>query len=335
VIQRTIWTFAAACVVSSGLSLSPAVALAGESRLDSATRSLDGQIAYVTASGFGEQRRFKLFVADADGAVSRAVAASSEPLMSPAWSPDGRRLAYVGYDRGNSAIYVYDLQTRIARQVVRERGVNGSPAWSPDGGSLAMSLSFGVNADIYLVNLASGLRRRLTEHRAIDTEPAWSPDGSQIAFTSDREGGPQIYIADLVSGAARRVTRSGRRSMDASWCPDGRSLALVEYRGSRSQIALLDLQNLALHTISDGPMDESPSFSPDGSAVIYTRVQSSELAVTSIDGTLLQRLPQRDEVHGVAWASAISAPQAAAVAVGTEAGGAAVFKSGPRASATP
>jgi TolB protein len=263
------------------------------------------RIAYVTATGYGEKRRYELVSADTEGNDRQVVVASREPLMSPAWSPDGQRLAYVGYLHGRSAIFVVDLFTHTPRVITQEPGVNGAPTWSPDGKSLAVSLSFGSNADIYTVDLATGNRQRLTDHPAIDTEPSWSPNGNEIAFTSDRSGLAQVYIVGSAGGDARRITFEGRKNMRPSYSPDGDALAVVSYQGSRSRIGLLNLGSRKLAYVSDGPMDESPSFAPDGDSIIYADVQAASLAVVTRAREFVRNIPQQGDVHEVVWSSVV------------------------------
>jgi len=261
------------------------------------------QIAYVTASGFGPGRRFELVVADADGYNPRSIATSREPLLSPAWSPDGKKLAFVGYERGRSSIYVNTLATGELKKLVSEKGINGAPAWSPDGSKMIVTLSFETNPDLYLIDLASGARRRLTEHYGIDTEAAISPDGLQVAFTSDRGGTPQIYLMSINGGEPRRLTFQGKQNLRPRYAPDGKSLVVVNAEGGKYTIASVDLQSGATRVITDGPQDESPSFAPNGTVVIYATAGRSnpELATVTTDGRVRQRLRQPGEVSQPAW----------------------------------
>lgn len=261
------------------------------------------RIAYVGASGYGYNRKFELVVADADGESPRVVATSREPLMSPAWSPDRRKLAYVGYEKGRSAIYIQSLETGQVQKLVSEKGINGSPAWSPDGKKLALTLSFESNPDIYVHDVASGQRVRLTDHYGIDTEAAWSPDGSAIVFTSDRGGSPQIYrIAADGSGAPERLTFEGRQNLRASYSPDGKKLVLVQSEGGY-HIALFDLDTRETTPITTGTLDESPQFAPNGAVVIYATQGGgrAELAAVSVDGKVRTRLRQAGDVREPAW----------------------------------
>lgn len=264
------------------------------------------QIAYVTASGFGPGRRFELVVADADGYNPRSIATSREPLLSPAWSPDGKKLAFVGYERGRSSIFVHTLATGDLKKVVSEKGINGAPAWTPDGSKMVVTLSFETNPDIYLIDLATGNRRRLTDHYGIDTEAAVSPDGMQVAFTSDRGGTPQIYLMSINGGEPRRLTFQGRQNLRPRYSPDGKSLMVVNAEGGRYTIASVDLQTGATRTLTDGPQDESPSYAPNGSVVMYATSGrgNPELATVTTDGRVRQRLRQPGEVSQPAWGPA-------------------------------
>jgi len=262
------------------------------------------QIAYITVSGYGDARRWQLVVADSDGENPNFVATTKEPLMSPSWSPDRSRLAYVGYDHGRSAIYLHRVATGELRKFVFEKGINGAPAWSPDGTRLAVTLSFETNPDIYVIDLNTGARTRLTSDSGIDTEPTWSPDGQFIAFTSDRGGSPQIYRVPAAGGPATRLTFQGKQNLRAEYSPDGKSLLLVNSDSSGYRIGLLDLLSGSLRLISDGPLDESPSFAPNGAVVIYTVSgrNGSELATATTDGRVHQTIRQvGSEVREPAW----------------------------------
>lgn len=261
------------------------------------------RFAYVAASGFGAERSYRLIVADADGENPRVVATSREPLMSPAWSPDRTRLAYVGYDRGTSAVFIHNLASGQVSKLTAEKGINGSPAWSPDGSRLAVTLSFGSNPDIYVVNPETMQRRRITNHYGIDTEASWSPDGETLVFTSDRGGQPQIYSVSATGGEPTRLTFEGRQNLRASYSPDGKLLVLVNYDESRYRIATLELESGRTRMLSDGPLDESPSFAPNGAFVVYATQagSSAELATVTVDGRYRQRLRQSGDVREPAW----------------------------------
>lgn len=261
------------------------------------------KIAYVASKGFGLDRTYKLMVADWDGENPRQIAGSRDVLMSPQWSPDRRQLAYVGYQRGRSAVYVHELSTGKVRKLVSEKGINGSPAWSPDGTQLAVTLSFESNPDLYIVDVATGARRRLTSSEGIDTEPSWSPDGQHIVYTSERGGPPQIYRIAVAGGEPTRLTFSGRQNLRASYSPDGKSLVLVNLDDSRYRIAVLELSTGSMRLLSDGRFDEGPSFAPNGAVVIYATQgpQGAELATVSTDGRVKQRLRQSGDVREPAW----------------------------------
>lgn len=261
------------------------------------------RIAYVKSQGYGLDRKYQLMYSDWDGENARPIANSREPLMSPQWSPDRKKLAYVGYERGHSSIYIHELATGKVKKVVSEKGINGSPAWSPDGTKLAVTLSYESNPDIYVIDIASGAKRRITTTEGIDTEPSWSPDGQNIVFTSERGGPPQIYRVSASGGEPTRLTFQGRQNLRASYSPDGKSIVLVNLDESRYRIALLDVGSGQMVFLSDGRFDEGPSWAPNGKVVIYATQgpKGAELATVSYDGRVRQRLRETGDVREPAW----------------------------------
>jgi TolB protein len=250
------------------------------------------RMAYVTASGLGHNMQFALVVADSDGANPSTVVRSSKPLLSPAWSPDGTRLAYVSFESGNSAIYVQNLTTGAREAVTAFRGINGAPSFSPDGRRLAMSLSKNGNPDIYVMDLGSRALTRITDQMGIDTEPTFSADGGTIYFTSDRGGRPQIYQVSANGGGASRVTFQGSYNASPTVSADGKKIAVLQGAGNDYRVALLDrsLGSPQWTRLSPGSQDEAPSFAPNGAMLLYA-ARGGVFAV-SADGRVRQQLVQ-------------------------------------------
>lgn len=262
------------------------------------------KVAYVTASGAGKSREYQLLIADTDGFDPRAVITSPEPIMSPAWSPDGKQIAYVSFEGGSSAIFVQNLATGGRTRVTDAPGINGAPAWSPDGYELAVTLSKDGSPDIYVVDVSSRALRKLTKDDAIETEASWSPDGRSLVFTSDRGGKPQLYTVSANGGEARRLTFEGEYNARGVFSPDGRQLAMVHGGGGGYRIALMDVASGNLRVLTKGRLDESPGFSPDGRWVLYIRKDggSDQLAAVSLDGKQSRSLKVRGaDVRGAAW----------------------------------
>ena len=264
------------------------------------------RIAYVSVDGRPPHQTYQLIVADADGANVHVVATGSEPIMSPAWSPDGGSIAYVSFENRLPAIYAQELHSGVRTRVSARSGVNGAPSWSPDGKRLALALSRrDGNLDIYVLTLADQSLARVTEDPAIDTEPAWSRDGQSLYFTSDRAGGPQIYVAVAVAGAkVKRLTFDSSYNARPRVSPDERELALVTLDHGGYRIGALDLKSGATRVLTSGMLDESPSYAPNGVMLIYASQERGRgvLAIVSTDGKVHESLAaDQGEVREPVW----------------------------------
>jgi TolB protein len=246
------------------------------------------RIAYVTRVA----NRYTLRIADADGEGGQVALNSTQPIISPAWSPDGRALAYVSFESGKAVVWAQDVLTGERRAIANFRGSNSAPAWSPDGSTLAVTLSRDGISQVYLMDPKGGNLRRITQSSAIDTEPAFAPDGKTIYFVSDRGGSPQIYRVAAGGGNPERITFNGSYNISPAVSPDGRTIAYVNRNGGEFKVMTLDLAGGAVRTVSDTVEDESPSFAPNGKLIIYaTRSQGRDvLMTTTLDGRIRAKL---------------------------------------------
>jgi TolB protein len=265
------------------------------------------RVAYISVLGHLPNRRYRLIVADADGDNPRIIMESNEPLMSPAWSPDGQSLAYVSFEDKLPSVYVQTLKTGERHRVSARAGVNQAPAWSPDGKKLALTLSTrDGNLDVYVLDLATLGLTRITDDPAIDTEPQWSKDGNSLYFTSDRSGGPQIYKLSLTPGSKpRRLTFQGVYNARPRLSPDESQLTFVTQEDGAYRIATMDLNGRNdVQVLTKGHFDVSPSYAPNGAVVIYASRDQGRgvLAMVSSDGRVQQRLLSPEgEVQEPAW----------------------------------
>ncbi|QKT04312.1 Tol-Pal system beta propeller repeat protein TolB [Ectothiorhodospiraceae bacterium 2226] len=272
--------------------------------------AFDTHIAYVRVERDGRgEPSYALAVADSDGYNEQVILTSSQPLMSPAWAPDGKRLAYVSFERGRSQVWVQNIVT-VHREVVASfDGINSAPAWSPDGRRLALTLSKDGTPDVYVLDLQTRALQRVTEGFAINTEPAWSADGRSIVFTSDRGGRPQLYRIEVnargvPSGRPQRLTFDGGYNASPSLSPDGRRVAMVHATDNGFGIGVMDLGSRELRVVSDAGRDESPHFAPNGQMIIYATRAGGRgvLEVVSADGRAHHRLTTRQgDVREPAW----------------------------------
>jgi TolB protein len=244
------------------------------------------------------KERYELQVADADGANADFILANREPIISPAWSPDGTRIAYVSFERKKPVVFVHNLADASRSVLANFEGANSSPAWAPDGERLSITLTRDGVAQIYSLRADGSQLTRLTSSPSIDTEAHWSPDGRTLLFTSDRGGSPQVYRMSSSGGGAERVTFEGSYNVTPRWSPDGRSFCFIQRNGGRYNVAIQEIGSRSAQLLTDGRIDSSPTFSPNGRMILYASEQNGRgiLAAVSRDGRIKQRLSESSGV---------------------------------------
>lgn len=264
--------------------------------------AFQSRMAYIKRVEIEYQRyRYHLMVADWDGYGAREVYASWNPILSPDWSPDGQKLAFVGFSGEGSIVRVVDLRSLEDQTIAEFKGVNSAPAWSPDGSKLAYSSSQHGSPDVHIYDLLTGQHTRLGTHYGIDTEPSWSPTGDSFLFTSNRTGKPQIYSYSIGNQSVSRMTFEGDENANGSYNFDASQMLMVHEGG---QIAIIDQETGRLTMLTNGKFDESPSFSPNGDMVLYKTEQQYEpaIVVASSDGRVRTRLSLvSGDVREPAW----------------------------------
>lgn len=265
------------------------------------------RILYVTAERFSATNtRYTLQRADYDGARAVTLLQSREPILSPRFAPDGKRIAYVSFEQQRPRIFMQYIDTGRREQLTNFEGLNGAPAFSPDGNRLAFVLSKDGNPEIYVMDLGSRAIRRVTNDSAIDTEPFWGKDGQTIYFTSDRSGKPQIYKTSANGGGAERVTFVGNYNANPKLSADEKTLVMVHRQEgfTNFQIAAQDLQRGSVRVLSNTSLNDSPTVAPNGTMLIYATRQQDRgvLMLVSINGRVRIPIPTaQGDVREPSW----------------------------------
>lgn len=262
------------------------------------------RLIFVTTTQSKKKKQYQLVVTNTDSTNPKTIASSSEPIMSPAWSPDGKKIAYVSFENKHSGIFIQTLLTGERKKVAFFKGINGSPSFSPDGSQLALTLSKDGSPDIFILNLTDYSLKNITNSKSIATEPTWSPDGSIIVYTSGQNGTPQLYKVSSAGGKSSRLTFKGNYNAGAEFSADGKKIAMVHSNNNGYKIAVMDLASSTISSLTAGKGDESPSFSPDGKTVLYVSGKGNKkmLSTVSIDGLIQQDLTfKSNDIREPAW----------------------------------
>jgi TolB protein len=268
------------------------------------------KIAYVTATKGSAGIDYQLMVADADGKNAQALVTSKQPLLSPRWSPRGDQLVYVSFEKGNSAVYVQDLATGKRTLMSNYKGINSGASFSPDGKTLSLTLSKSGNAEIYTMDIMTKTLRKITDSRAIDTNANWSPDGMSLVFTSDRGGKPNLYKVDLNTLNTTRLTFEGDYNAGGSYSPNGEYICYVQGNKNDYRIALRHNKSETSQIISEGKLDETPTFAPNNDMVLYASKNAKGQGIlisTSLDGsTKNQLIVSNGHIREPSWSPVIN-----------------------------
>ncbi|MDB2534743.1 Tol-Pal system beta propeller repeat protein TolB [Gammaproteobacteria bacterium] len=263
------------------------------------------RLLYVTEERSKDRSMFKLIVADADGSNEQILLRSSEPIISPSWSPDSKQVAYVSFETGMAKVFTQYIATGKREIVLENQSQISSPSWSPNGKYLSLTMYQDGNAEIYILNLKNKNLTRLTNHYSIDTESSWSPNGSKVIFTSGRSGSPQLYEINLrkFNAKPKRVTFEGNYNAKGSYLPNGEGFIFVHRKENNFQIALKYFNENFVRPLTNSKLDESPSISPNGNVVVYaiSENETGLLAGVTLSGARFRLPIQKGEVREPSW----------------------------------
>lgn len=257
------------CAVCLGIVLASVSAARAE---DNVFPGRTGRIAFQRFVGSNSD----IFTMTADGKQLRPLVASPRACEAlPAWSPNGRQIAFErNPSNANeilSDVYVVDSDGSGLRRLTKKRGFDGDPAWSPTGKEIVFESSRGGNREIYVMNVTNGREKRLTNSPGFDGDPVWSPDGRRIAFTSSRDGNLEIYLMSPDGSSLLNITRSPGDDFNPSWSPSGQFVVFMSMRSGGGDIYLTNDRFQLLQLTANPALDALPTFSPDGKEIAFVR----------------------------------------------------------------
>ena len=241
------------------------------------------KVAYVVAQGQSKE----ITTADFDGANIRPITQNQSINISPAWTPDGKKIAFTSYLKRNPDLYLIDLDGKGLQRFSYSPGLNASPSWAPGGKEIALMMGMDGKSEIALIDADGKNPKKLTQSHGNEASPSWSPDGKRIAFVSDRSGPPQIYVMGRDGSNVRRLTFEGNYNTSPAWSPKGDQIAFCGRVGGRFEVFVIRPDGTGLQRLtSNSGHNEKPSWTPDGRYIAFssTRTGGSKIFIMNSNG---------------------------------------------------